>query len=661
MSTSNNDGHELVALARAEKARGNDHAACNYLCRAAALDEAAMPLLLELGAALRALARADEAITVYERILALEPHHVGAHFALGWIARTRQDDSSARGHFTVALEELRHTLERTPDNVHLRAQLATALRELGDFDESAAIYQRILSTDARHAASHDGLGWIAWKRHDTTGALEHFRAVAALAGPDDGDARLNFARLLVMMRQVAEGKEIYASIDARGLSHARVSAGLGALARSWHDWPAALEHYATALKLDPGNIASCLALGHTLRDLSRWDESENIFREVLASAPRHVEALLGLAETARARGNTATALELFEAVANLSPLDYRPKNALRRLKVAQGVFDWKTEVEEAVTVARAPGATAAAQLEAARTLVQYGLTEVAIPLLERLQAHSSEARQLGMALQQMARLGLAQPILPGTAHPDPADNQLESLEGFLDKPVPGAHTLLLVFAGTNNRTWMTFTLLHRVLRKTGVSIVYVRDLRRDWYATGVVGLGDDFDSTVAGFRKLAESHGAKRILTLGNCIGCLGALRFGLSLGAAGVLGLGPKLRPGDDLEADHKLSLRAFRERRSPVHQSIRERYLTAVARPKVTLFFGEHCGTDAADAQSLAEVPGVTATAIRGSSDPDSLKDLLVLGELDSVLQEFVTQAAIAPAVHERIAAASVRGPGA
>lgn len=661
MSTSNSDGHELVALARAEKARGNDHAACNYLCRAAALDEAAVPLLLELGAALRALARADEAIAVYERILALEPHHVGAHFALGWIARVRQDDGGARGHFTVALEELRRTLERTPDNVHLQAQLATALRELGEFDESAAIYRRILGTDARHAGSHDGLGWIAWKRHDTTGALEHFRAVAALAGPDDCDARLNFARLLVMMRQVAEGKEIYASIAARGLSHARVSAGLGALARSWHDWPAALEHYETALKLDPGNIASCLALGHTLRDLSRWDESEHIFHEVLASAPRHVEALLGLAETARARGNTDTALELFEAVANLSPLDYRPKNALRRLKVAQGVFDWRTEVEEAVTVARAPGATAAAQLEAARTLVQYGLTEVATPLLERLQAHSTEARQLCMALQQMARLGLAQPILPGTAHPDPADNQLESLEGFLDKPVPGADTLLLVFAGTNNRTWMTFTLLHRVLRKTGVSIVYVRDLRRDWYATGVVGLGDDFDSTVAGFRKLAESHGAKRILTLGNCIGCLGALRFGLSLGAAGVLGLGPKLRPGNDLEADHKLSLRAFRERRSPVHQNIRERYLTAVARPKVTLFFGEHCGTDAADARSLAEVPGVTATAIRGSSDPDSLKDLLVLGELESVLQEFVTQAAIAPAIHGRIAAASVRGPGA
>jgi hypothetical protein len=228
----------------------------------------------------------------------------------------------------------------------------------------------------------------------------------------------------------------------------------------------------------------------------------------------------------------------------------------------------------------------------------------------------------------------------------------------LEKPVPGADTLILVFAGTNNRMWMTFTLLHRLLRKSGTSIVYARDLHHDWYASGVVGLGNDFGSTVEGFRRLAARYGTRRILTLGNCVGCLAALRFGLALGADGVLGFGPKLWARDDLQPDQKVSLRAFRSKPRGPQRHVRDGYLAAASRPKVTLFFGELCVADAADVRAMAEVPGVVATAIPGAAGPDSLKDLLVLGVLDQVLQNFVADAALAPALHERIAASRVSG---
>ena len=72
----------------------------------------------------------------------------------------------------------------------------------------------------------------------------------------------------------------------------------------------------------------------------------------------------------------------------------------------------------------------------------------------------------------MERMGLAQ---PGGSYPDAADQQLEFLGGLIEIPVAGADTLLLVFAGTNNRLWMTLSLLHKMLLKTGVSIVYCRD------------------------------------------------------------------------------------------------------------------------------------------------------------------------------------------
>ncbi len=117
-------------------------------------------------------------------------------------------------------------------------------------------------------------------------------------------------------------------------------------------------------------------------------------------------------------------------------------------------------------------------------------------------------------------MGLAQPLAASSAHPDPAENQLDSLRGFIEMPSPNSDTLLIVFGGNGNRLSMTFSLMHKLLRKTGVSIIYCRDLQEEYYTRGVVGLGDDFQSTVDGFGALAARYGAKRILTLGNCAGC---------------------------------------------------------------------------------------------------------------------------------------------
>ena len=272
--------------------------------------------------------------------------------------------------------------------------------------------------------------------------------------------------------------------------------------------------------------------------------------------------------------------------------------------------------------------------------------------LSRLQARFPVARQLVLAVRQMERMGLAVPVPNGRPHPDAADHQLEALRGVIEIPVAEADTLLLVFAGTNNRLWMTFSLLHKLLRKTQISIVYCRDLRRDWYASGVVGVGGDFASTVHGFRDLATAHGARRILTLGNCVGCGGALRFGLALGAQGVLGLGPKLQPNDALKPDQKASLASIRQLLPSGHKAARIRYREADSRPAVSLIYGERCGADAAEARSMADIPGIEATAIPESADPDSVKDLLVRGLLEPVLHDFVCHGRLSPELRARIA---------
>lgn len=609
--------------------------------------------LFELASALRKSDRPDEADRVYRQLLAQNPRHVAAHLARGWLARERDDEPGAVGHFSAALEQLNAANGGDPAGPAQRSQLATVLRELGRFDEAAEIYRRLLADDPQHAAAHEGLAWIARKRQDFATALGHFRTVAELR-PEDGVAQINLARLLAEMNRVTEAKSVYNELCARTPDAAApMRAALGRLARSWSDWDGASRHFESASRSDPNNLSWRLERACALRELGRLDEAWAVYSGVLAASPDDVEAMIGLAETAVARGDPDAALAWYEKAARSSPLDYRPKRAIRFLSVARGSYDWKQEIADAMAVARAADAPLNVQLEAAKALVQYGLTQQAAPLLERLGPHSAAARQLLLALRQVERLGLSQNATARIDGPEPADADLESLCGVIEKPVPGSDTLLVVFAGTNHRMWLTFSLLHGILKKSGVSIVYARDLRQDWYARGVVGLGEDFAAGVDGLRALARRFGARRTLMLGNCVGCLAALRFGLALEADGVLALGPRMRPGDVRGSEHRMSLSSFRHGIGLGVKKMRDRYLAANRRPRVTLIYGEHCPGDAEDARTMSAVPGVVLQAIPGSSEPDSLRDLLVLGLLDEVLLDFVAGGTVAPEILARITA--------
>ena len=649
-----------LALSRLEKQRGDDRAALDILRAAAHLNPSNLRLLTELAAVLRDLGKADEASTTYRQILGRDERHVQSHFGLGWIARAQRNEAAALEHFMAAQEILRAAADADRGNIQIHAQLATALRESGHLDEAAAVYQHVLSLDARNIQSHNGLAWIARQRGDDGAALAHFK-VAAELNPSDLPAQINLAKFLASTNQFDAAQAVYMRVLAQAPKHRGVRFALGELARTRRDWAGALESFQSALEIDPGNVQARIQVGHTLCHLARWEDAAESFRRILDDSPDNIEAMNGLAVTATARDDRSTALALYERVGALAPLDLKTKVEIRRLKSARGSFDWRTEVEDAELIARLPGASLGDQIAAARTLVQYGLTEAAAPLLSQLQTRAPAiAYQLSLARRQIERMGLAQRMVAGEAYPDPAENQLEALQGFVEKPIRGSDTVLLVFGGVNNRLWMTFSLLQRILRQTGASVVYVRDLRRTWYSGGIVGLGDDVASSVEGFRMLVRRFGAKRILTLGNCIGCVGALRYGLLLGAEGVLGFHPRLRPGDDLDLEQKAAVRAFRGNQNPERRNLLAEYRGAVSRPNVTLIFGEQYTSDAENARSMAEVSEVTAICVPGGA-ADCVRELLVLGLLDQVLHEFVANAGISPATLARIADSATRRAGA
>jgi tetratricopeptide (TPR) repeat protein len=118
-------------------------------------------------------------------------------------------------------------------------------------------------------------------------------------------------------------------------------------------WSGALDHLRVAIQADPRNLGLRVRLGRTFSHLSRWAEAEDAFQAVLAQSPCDVEALIGLADAAKAQGDTQRALSLYRDAAAIAPLDLRPRREIRRLEIPDGADDWRREVNQAMDVATA--------------------------------------------------------------------------------------------------------------------------------------------------------------------------------------------------------------------------------------------------------------------------------------------------------------------
>ena len=625
--------------------------------RAHSPDAEAIQASTNLALSLRNAGRMDEAEQMFREILAADALQIEANLAIAWILQSRKEHTAANSHFFAAIDAVLPVIEGDPANLKARLQLATALRGSGRLAEAEEVLSQIVADHPGCAAAQFGLGWIAHSRKDPPSVSRHFSAALGMGGKDH-HALMALAESLAVLERLDEAEAIYRDVVERFPDWPAVHKARAGLARRRGDLHAERDHLRACVLVEGGNLSLAMQLAKTLCDLEAWEEAEEIYRSILAQAPAHLDAWLALVAVARKRGDMDIAAQLLQEAVNAAPLDMGLRRALREIQIVRKAYDWRTEIVDALTVARSPGADPKALIEAATILVEFGLTGLAAPLLTELLARSNliqpvrlEAGQLALAARQIERLGMSTVLPPSNHETDQLARQLDSLRGITEQPVAGSDTLLVVFGGINNRLWLTFSLLHRLLQPCGVSVAYARDVRQDCYTSGIEGLGKDFAGSVEALCGMAARMGVRRILTLGNCVGCRGAMQFGLAVQAQGVLGLSPTFRAGSDLSLDRKARLRAARSN-VPYESYLRKSYAEAPAAPPVLLIHGELCENDAAEARFMSEAPGVTRVPIPGSYEHDSVKDLLVRGLLAPVLHAFVASGTVPDDLRARIA---------
>ena len=284
----------------------------------------------QLGRALAASGRADEAAAAYEEALKLNPKAVDVLAALGEL-RLKSGKAGAE-----AL--LRRALELRPDDAALHAALGQAQQRQRSFSAAEAAYRRAIELDRLQLAGHVRLSDLLRE----TGRLDEAEATARNALEiDDGVPAAHFA---LGMAHKAKGRlkkarECFERALQLNPRHLAALQQLAHVLREEDRLDEAEKHLRAALRERPDEPALVADLGMILADQMRYDDALALFDRALALAPDSTAALSRKALLLDHLGSRSQGLELLREVLRLAPEDDHARYNLGLYHLKHGEFE----------------------------------------------------------------------------------------------------------------------------------------------------------------------------------------------------------------------------------------------------------------------------------------------------------------------------------
>ena len=287
--------------------------------RALALDPKQVDACFNLGIALRALGRTEEALAAFRKTVAINPSHANAHVQIGALMGERGDMQSALGEFDLALandnrsyeahyhrgallaseerfEEavasFQSAIESRPSGHEARYALGNALASLGRNEAALKSYGEAIKLSPSFLRAHFDYVTLAWAMGlETAPQLETYAWAREQSGdtPDlllaEGEFRIRFGdlpgaeALLRSAREKACGRADILNTLARAVAYqSRFDDAIGL--------------YGEAVALEPKNPRHQQDLGITLLRARRAAEAARALEESFALAP-HDQTTLG--------------------------------------------------------------------------------------------------------------------------------------------------------------------------------------------------------------------------------------------------------------------------------------------------------------------------------------------------------------------------------
>ena len=126
-----------------------------------------------LGMALTAAGKSDEAIAVLSRSIELSPMYAGNYAAMGLAY-------SGKGEDEAAAREFRRALELDSNFVDAHSNLGSSLMALGKYDDAIVEYEKAIRKEPAFDDAYYNMGIATYRKGDPAGAMEIFRKTAEI-------------------------------------------------------------------------------------------------------------------------------------------------------------------------------------------------------------------------------------------------------------------------------------------------------------------------------------------------------------------------------------------------------------------------------------------------------------------------------------------------
>ena len=259
--------------------------------------------LLQQAVALHQQGELNRAQVLYDEVLRAEPLNFDALHLSGVLARQQGEPGRA-----LAMIEGALAIDGKRAIAHCNR--GVALQDLGRHDEALASFERALALQPDYAMALSNRGNALRQLGHIERALDSYDAALRLA-PGYAEALCNRALALQSIARHAAALDSFsAALSARhAYPEALHGAAVSLLALGK---PAdALEGFERALQLQPEYAEAWCARGALLLRAQDHEEALSSFHDALAVRPRYARAQLGVANTLRAMGRNADAVEAY--------------------------------------------------------------------------------------------------------------------------------------------------------------------------------------------------------------------------------------------------------------------------------------------------------------------------------------------------------------
>jgi Flp pilus assembly protein TadD len=236
-------------------------------------------------------------IRLWREVIAKSAENPRAHNNLGLalIANGRVEEAGT--HFREALGLM-------PDYADAHINLGAVLKRQGDLTGAVRHYLKALHLRPDHAVVHNNLGNLLTRMGQYHRAVRHLKAAAQLR-PDYADAHNNLGNALAALGRLQAAVSHYETALRLEPGHGNAHYNLGNALFQQGDVEGAVRHYLKALHLKPGYPAVHNNLGMTLMEQGRLKQAQVHFIKALELRPGHHQAADNLEKVRRLMAENA--------------------------------------------------------------------------------------------------------------------------------------------------------------------------------------------------------------------------------------------------------------------------------------------------------------------------------------------------------------------